>query len=352
LPQAPRSSPAAAIGSLALIAAVVAFSAAAFAYTAGLFSPGRLTPQKLVDGFDLRSPPPLGHRRNHSKGVCFTGIFESNGAGSELSRAQVFVKGRYPVIGRFNLATPDPNADDRKVRVRGLGLMISTPDSQEWRMAMIDAPFFPVSTPEAFHELQIASASKAPDAMAKFAGAHPEIAAFGGWAKAAPWTASYAEERFNSLDSFLFTDASGNDHAVRWSLVPAAEPVAVPPEELAKRGPDFLETEIAERIKSGPLRWSMLVRLANPGDQTADPSKAWPEDRRSVEVGSLVVQQIEAERDGPCRDINFDPAVLPTGMRTSDDPFPAARSSAYRVSYDRRTAEEKDYPRKATGAAQ
>ncbi|HLX97456.1 MAG TPA: catalase, partial [Roseiarcus sp.] len=237
MPQAPRSSPAAAIGSLALIAAVVAFSAAAFAYTAGLLSPGRLTPQKLVDGFDLRSAPPLGHRRNHSKGVCFTGIFESNGAGSELSKAQVFTKGQYPVVGRFNLATADPNADDGKVRVRGLGLMISTPDSQEWRMAMIDAPFFPVSTPEAFHELQIASASKAPDAMAKFAQSHPEIAAFGGWAKAAPWTASYAEERFNSLDSFLFTDASGNDHAVRWSLVPAAEPVAVPPEELAKRGP-------------------------------------------------------------------------------------------------------------------
>ena len=62
------------------------------------------------------------------------------------------------------------------------------------------------------------------------------------------------------------------------------------------------------------------------------------------------MQQIEAERDGPCRDINFDPTVLPNGMRTSDDPFPAARSSAYRVSYDRRTAEEKDYPRKATGA--
>ena len=139
---------------------------------------------------------------------------------------------------------------------------------------------------------------------------------------------------------------------MRWSLVPAAEPVAVPPEELAKRGPDFLETEIGQRIKSGPLRWTMLVSVANPGDQTADPSKAWPEDRRRVEVGSLVVQQIEAERDGPCRDINFDPAVLPNGMRTSDDPFPAARSSAYRVSYDRRTAEEKDYPRKATGAAQ
>jgi catalase len=352
LPQSSRPSLAAALGSLALIAAVVAFSAAALAYTAGLFSPGRLTPQKLVDGFTGPSGPPLGHRRNHSKGVCFTGVFESNGAGSELSRAPVFAKGKYPVIGRFNLATADPNANDAKVRVRGLGLMISTPDGQEWRMAMIDAPFFPVSTPEAFHDLQIASASKAPDAMAKFGQAHPEFAAFGGWAKTAPWTASYAEERFNSLDSFIFTDGSGRDHAVRWSLVPAAAPVAVPPEELATRGPNFLETEIANRIKSGPLRWTMQVTIANAGDPTADPSKAWPDDRRSVDVGALIVSEIEAERDGPCRDINFDPAVLPNGVRTSDDPFPAARSSAYRVSYDRRTAEEKDYPRQATGAAQ
>ena len=277
-------------------------------------------------------------------------MFESNGAGSEL-RAQVFAKGKYPVIGRFNLGTPNPNADDSKVRVRGLGVMISTPDGQEWRMAMIDPPFFPVATPEAFHALQIASASKEPDAMAKFAGAHPEIAAFGDWAKSAPWTGSYAEEPYNSLNSFIFTDSSGNDHAVRWSLTPAAQPVPVPPEELAKRGPDFLETEITERIRAarraGRCGSRSPTRRSDRG-----PQQGVAEDRRSVEVGTLVVQQIEAEADGPCRDINFDPTVLPNGIRTSDDPFPAARSAAYRVSYDRRTAEEKDYPRTATGAAQ
>lgn len=352
MPQTSRPSPGAIIGSLVLIAAVVAFAAAAFAFTAGLFSPDRLTPQKLVDGFAGPSGPPLGHRRNHSKGICFTGMFEANGAGSELSRAQVFAKGQYPVIGRFNLAVADPNADDAKARVRGLGLMIATPDGQEWRMAMIDAPFFPVATVEAFRGLQIASASKAPDAIPKFAEAHPEFATFGGWAKSAPWTGSYAEEPYNALNSFIFTDGSGNDRAVRWSLVPAAQPVPVSPDELAKRGPNFLETEIADRIKAGPARWTMKVTVANPGDPTADPSKAWPEDRRAVDVGTLTVDKIEAEADGPCRDVNFDPTVLPTGMRPSDDPFPAARSSTYRVSYDRRTAEEKDYPRNATGSGQ
>ena len=77
-------------------------------------------------------------------------MFEANGAGSELSHAQVFAKGQYPVIGRFNLGTPNPNADDSKERVRGLGLMISTPDGQQWRMAMIDPPFFPVASRRGF----------------------------------------------------------------------------------------------------------------------------------------------------------------------------------------------------------
>jgi catalase len=231
-----------------------------------------------------------------------------------------------------------------------MGLRISTPDGQEWRSAMNDPPVVPVSTPQAFYELLLASASKDPNAMKTFAAAHPEIAAFSAWAKGAPWTGSYAEERYNSLNSFVFTDSSSAEHAVRWSLLPAAQPVSVSPDDLAKRGPDFLEQEISERVRGGPLRWTMVVTIANPGDPTADPSKAWPEDRRTVEVGTLMVQQIQAERDGPCRDINFDPTVLPSGIRTSDDPFPAARSSVYAKSFDRRTAEAKDYPRTATDA--
>src|SRR6202050_3512715 len=348
-PSSPRQFP---LGSLVIIAAVAGVAAIAFAYTAGWLSPQRLTPKKIVAGLAPPGGPALGHRRNHAKGICFTGTFEANGNGSALSGAQVFVRGQYPVVGRFNLATADPNAADAMVRVRGLGIRITTPDGQEWRSAMIDAPIFPVSTPQDFYELLTASGSKDPDAMKKFIAAHPGFLTFVGWAKSAPWTGSYAEEPYNSLNSFLFTDSSGNDHAVRWSLTPAAQPVPVPPEELAKRGPNFLETEITDRIKNGPAHWTMRVTVADAGDQTADPSKAWPQDRRSVEVGTLTVQQIEAEADGPCRDINFDPTVLPDGIRTSDDPFPAARSAAYRVSYDRRTAEEEDYPRTATGAAQ
>ena len=342
----PHRSP---LGSLALIAIVMGAGATAFAYTAGWFSPERLTPRRLVAALAPPTGPALGHRRNHAKGICFTGVFEANGAGSELSRAQVFARGQYPVLGRFNLGTADPNAPDATVRIRGLGMSVSTPDGQEWRSAMVDPPVFPVSTPQGFYELLLASASKDPNAMKNFLAAHPEFAPFGAWAKNAPWTGSYAEDRYNSLNSFVFVDNSGAEHVVRWSLLPAAQPVPISPDDLAKRGPDFLEREIAQRVASAPQRWTMVVTIANPDDPTADPSKAWPGDRRTVEIGTLVAQKIEAERDGACRDINFDPTVLPTGIQVSDDPFPAARSAAYARSYDLRTAEAKDYPRIATG---
>src|SRR6185369_7390071 len=272
-----QQSPSSSVGSLAIIAVVIAVIAAAFAYTGGWLTPDRLSGAKLVQALTPPSGPALGHRRNHAKGICFTGTFEANGKGTELSRAQVFAQGQYPIIGRFNFSTPDPKANDATSRVRGMGMQIATPDGGVWRAAMIDPPFFPVATPDAFYALLQASASKDPDAMKTFAAAHPEIANFGAWAGSAPWTGSYAEEPYNSLNAFLFIDKSGGKHAVRWSLVPQAPVTAMSGEDFAKLGPDHLAEEISARVAKEPQRWKMLVTVADPGDPTADPSKAWPE---------------------------------------------------------------------------
>lgn len=348
--QSPRPTSRAAIGSLLLIAGVVAVGAGAFAYTGGFLSPDRLTPPKLVAALAPPGGPALGHRRNHAKGICFTGIFQANGAGAALSRAPMLAAGEYPVVGRFNLGTPDPNAPDATVRVRGLGLQI-TAGGQVWRAAMIDPPFFPVATPDAFYALLEASHSKQPDAMKNFVAAHPELPAFGAWAGSAPYMASYAEDQFNSLNAFIFTNAAGAAHAVRWSYKPEAQPQPLSKDDFTKLGPDHLETEIAERVAGAPQRWTLALTVAEPGDPTADPSKVWPEGRRTVEAGTLVVEKVEDERDGPCRDINFDPTLLPDGIGVSDDPFPAARSAAYARSFNLRTAEWKDYPYQAPAGA-
>lgn len=338
-----------ALGSLVLIAAVVGFSVGAFAYTAGWLTPGRLTSTELVSALAPPGGAALGHRRNHAKGVCFTGSFEANGNAVALSKAPLFIAGQYPVLGRFNLATPDPDAADPTVRVRGIGVQITAPGGV-WRMALIDPPVFAVSTPQGFYELLEASKSKNPDAMKGFVGAHPEFAAFGEWATKAPWTASYAEVTFNSLNAFIFTDAAGSRNAVRWSLRPEAQAVTISAEDFAKLGPNHLEEDITERVSKTPQRWTLVLTVADPSDPTSDPTKAWPAERRTVEAGTLVVEKIEPEADGPCRDINFDPTILPDGIAVSDDPFPAARSAAYAKSYDLRTSEASHYPRTAASA--
>jgi len=337
---------------LVTIAASVACLGFAFACTAGWLSSHRLTPNRMLRALDAPRGPALGHRRNHAKGICFTGTFDSNGDGAELSKARVFERGQYPVVGRFNIAGPDPHLPDPMAQMRGLGIRIVTPDGQEWRSAMIDAPVFAAPTPQAFFAFLNAAASTDPTAFRQYSTAHPEIITFIDWVRNHPRTESWAETRFNSLDSFVFVSAEGSRYVVRWSLIPWLPPVTIPPTELAKRDPDFLDEDITKRVAVSPQRWELVIVIANPGDPTADPTRAWPTNRRTVNVGTLMAQRIIPEADGPCRDINYDPTVLPSGITTSDDPFPAARSAAYRASYDARIAESSSYPREQKGDPQ
>ena len=50
---------------------------------------------------------------------------------------------------------------------------------------------------------------------------------------------------------------------------------------------------------------------------------------------------LESEAAGNCRDVNFDPLILPAGIEPSDDPLLSARSAAYAVSFTRRAGETK-----------
>jgi catalase len=86
------------------IGAVMLSVAAAFAYSGGWFSPARLTQDRMMAAFHIANGTHAGFRRNHAKGVCVTGWFESSGQAAELSKAAVFKPGRVPVVGRFALA--------------------------------------------------------------------------------------------------------------------------------------------------------------------------------------------------------------------------------------------------------
>lgn len=326
-----------------VIALVVGALGSAFAGVAGWFDPGRLTPTRMVDALGQRGGDPTGHRRNHAKGICFTGTFAANGAGARLSTAPMLAAGRYPVIGRFAIATGNPLASDATGRVRSMAVRIASPDGQEWRSGMNSSPVFGVATPQAFFAMVGAAridprtGKSDPQAMPAFVATHPEARAFADWARSAPWTASYADQPYNSLNAFLMTDAGGATRPVRWSMQPATPAVIVAPDTI---GPDALSADLKARLGQGPVRWSLVVTLGQPGDPTNDATKAWPADRERIDVGTLVVAAAQDEDRGGCRDINFDPTILPAGIGPSDDPLLSARSATYANSFDRRIAEQ------------
>lgn len=356
-PSSPLTS-AATAGRMAVIGVCVLAGATCFAYAGGWLSPQRLAPGPIVDALANRGGDPLGHRRNHSKGVCFTGSFQANGAGATYSTAPMLAKGSYPVIGRLAIAVGNPVASDIMGRVKSLAIRITAPDGEEWRSGMNNSPVFVVSNPDDFYaltktqELDPATHKPDPAATARYFASHPKSQAFNEWARNAPWTGSWVDESYNSLNAFRFVDADGHDHLVRWSMVPAVTPVAVSHATLASEGADFLTQDLAQRIAQGPLSWRLIVTLAAAGDQSDDSTIAWPADRPQVDVGTLVVDRTEPEADGPCRDYNYDPTILPVGMAISDDPLLPARSAAYAKSFDERAAEAADYPRHSQDLAQ
>lgn len=160
-----------------------------------------------------------------------------------------------------------------------------------------------------------------------------------------PWTDSWADRTYNSLNAFRFVNANGQSQPVRWSMEHTAPEHLVDHATLAKLGPDFLSQDLKQRLAHGPLSWRLVVTLAKPGDPSNDATKVWPADREHVDIGTLVVRQAQDEVNGPCWNYNYDPTILPVGIEVSDDPLLPARSSAYAKSFDLRTAEDADYPR-------
>ncbi len=165
----------------------------------GVALPDRLTPTKVVSALAPPAGPALGYRRNHAKGICFTGMFESNGNGAQLSRPRCSRAASIRLSAASISAHPIRPHRMRRSASGGSASRSRPPGGATWRAAMIDLPFFPVATPRAFYELLRSSHSKDPDALKAFAAAHPEFVVFGNWAKSAPWTAKLRREtRFNS----------------------------------------------------------------------------------------------------------------------------------------------------------
>jgi catalase len=123
---------------------------------------------------------------------------------------------------------------------------------------------------------------------------------------------------------------------VRYQMVPDRA-VHLPPEDAAKRAPNFLVDELPERLKKGSITFHLKAQLAEPGDKTSDPTEAWPESRKVVELGTLTIEKAAPNSAEAQKALLFLPGQLTDGIEASDDPLIDVRNGAYAESFGRRS---------------
>ena len=119
------------------------------------------------------------------------------------------------------------------------------------------------------------------------------------------------------------------------SIRRTARPISGPD---AAQSAAFLGDELAQRLATGPVKMRVVVQMAAPGDEVADSTGVWPEDRPQVEFGTITLTKRVDAADPEMRKIIFDPIPRVDGIDPSDDPLFAVRAALYLFSGRRRRA--------------
>ena len=205
-------------------------------------------------------------------------------------------------------------------------------------------PYFPTRDAEGFlaqRRFRAGPGNGRPDParVAAFFEKYPEARKAVEYKATAPGPSSFAQAQYNVINAFILLAADGKRQPVRWFMRPHAPFHGLSVEDRARLGHDFLFDEIQQRVAQAPVYWDLVLQLAQAGDPVDDPSQPWPAERQQVVAGTLEVTGVRDQAEGGCRDINFDPTLVPSGIALSNDPVLAARAGIYSHSYNARLRE-------------
>ncbi len=320
-----------------LLAALAALAVAAPATVRADDQPVEI---QIVDAMNKAFGAHPGFRANHAKGVVVEGSFKASPEAATLSKAVLFNGSAISVIVRFSDSTGIPDLPDGSdpANPHGMAIKYHLPDGSDADMVINSLKFFPVATGAEFRDLLLAVAASPPDAakptqLDQFVAKHPAVPA----ALATATTPdSFADETYYGIDAFIFVNKAGERQAVRYQMVPE-HPVHLEAADAAKRPPNFLVDELPERLKHGPVTFHLKAQLAAAGDSTKDPTQAWPDDRKVVDLGVLTIDKAVANSAEAQKALLFLPGQLTDGIEQSDDPLIDVRNGAYAESFSRRS---------------
>ncbi|KPI34990.1 Catalase-related peroxidase [Cyphellophora attinorum] len=273
---------------------------------------------------------PAGFRPAHARGILLKGTWTPTTEAASLSKAYHF-NNSVPVTARFSNSTGIPQIpdNDSNASPRGLAVRFNLPNTSDGKRAHTDivahsSKFFPVRTGELFLALlQALGSGKA----GEFLGEHPSAAAFVGDPKPNP--VSFGTLPYFGVSAFTFTSADGKDTNVRYRWVPDAGEQTLSDEDAKARDPAYLHNEIQTRVVDGGVSFKLLVQVAETGDPTNDATVHWPEERKTVELGTLKLDGVVEDNDDAQRKIIFDPIPRIDGVKETDDPLFDMRASIY-----------------------
>ena len=323
---------------MAMLAAGVLLVGSTFGASAQQTGDNALTEKQLVhEIFDTMLQihgVKSGYRVVHAKGVVCQGTFMPSKDAATLSRAGHFQDVSVPVTVRLSDGNPDPIIPDNTPNAgpRGMSLRFKLPNGDETDIVALSVNGFAVSTGEDFLALQKAVAATDPTKphpwpIEGFLGTHPSALRFVKGTQVVP--ASFATESFFADDTFIFVNKAGVKQAVRYQIIPFAGQHDLSDEEAKTRTEGFLFDDLKTRLAAGPINYHLMVQLPNAGDSTRDPSIIWPDDRKTVDLGTISVTSIVPDSSSAEKALAFDPTDLTDGVELSDDPFPSLRSRVY-----------------------
>jgi len=283
-----------------------------------------------------------GERRNHIKGTCAVGEFIGEPAARAYTRSALFSGKPIPVIARFSVAGGNPDVPDTVKAARGMALEFRLPNGGRQHMTMLNTPMFGAATPKTFFDDAVskkpdpATGKPDPEKIKAFKESHPDSRAQAAYLEKNNPPVSWPNSSYFSVHTFKFINQADKITMVRWRFVPQDGEKRLSDLELKSSPPNFLEQRLIERVKHGPVRWTMLLTIGMPGDPENNPTLLWPAGRKELQVGTLTITSAMPQKGAECEKINFDPLVMSSGIEPTNDPILLFRSPSYAVSFGRR----------------
>jgi len=285
-----------------------------------------------------------GFRPAHAKGILLTGVFTPSSKATSLTRAPHIQRNSTPVTVRFSdfAGIPSvPDNDPQHASPRGCAIRFHLAEHSHTDIIGHSVDNFPSRTAEEFLEFLNAliatdPAGTHPNAIERYLGAHPAALTFIQTPKPIP--TSFGKESFFAVSAFKFTNAEGASRYGRYRVLPVSGNEYLDEAGAAARSPNFLFDEIKERVMKEPVKFRIIVQLAEDGDPVDDVTVRWPEHRSQLTFGEISLREITPNNASEQQQIIFDPIPRVDGIEASADPLFEPRANVYLMTGRRRRA--------------